>query len=56
VLNVSQLALPGLDYLDFGPVDLSFSLENSTHPRLKTLEDCREFVRAELAGSHVRIM
>jgi 4-hydroxy-2-oxoheptanedioate aldolase len=56
VLNVSQLALPGLTYLDFGPSDLSFSLENSTHPRLKTVEDCREYVQAELAGSHVRIM
>ena len=56
VLNVSQLAKPGLDYLDFGPSDLSFSLENSTHPRLKTVEDCKAFVHAELAGSHVRIL
>jgi 2-keto-3-deoxy-L-rhamnonate aldolase RhmA len=56
VLGVSQLAQPGLDYLDFGPSDLSFSLENNTHPRLQTIEDCKEFVRAELAGSHIRIM
>jgi 4-hydroxy-2-oxoheptanedioate aldolase len=56
VLNVSQLAHPGLAYVDFGPSDLSFSLENSVHPRLKTVEDCRAFVQAELTASHVRIL
>jgi 4-hydroxy-2-oxoheptanedioate aldolase len=56
VLNVSQLAKPGLTYLDFGPADLAFSLEQSAHPLLKTLEDCKAFVQQELAGSHVRIL
>jgi 4-hydroxy-2-oxoheptanedioate aldolase len=56
VLNVRALAKPGIDYVDFGPADLSFDLECNPHPYLKTLQDCREHVRKELEGSHVRIM
>jgi len=56
VLNVRALAKPGIDYVDFGPADLSFNLECNPHPYLKTLQDCREHVERELEGSHVRIM
>jgi 2-keto-3-deoxy-L-rhamnonate aldolase RhmA len=56
VLNIRDLVQPGVTYVDYGPADLSFSLETVQHPRLKTVEDCRAFVAAELAGSQVRIM
>jgi 2-keto-3-deoxy-L-rhamnonate aldolase RhmA len=56
VLNVRALVQPGITYVDYGPSDLSFSLETEQHPRLQSIEDCRAFVAAELAGSHVRIM
>ena len=56
VINVRALAKPGIDYVDFGPADLSFDLECNPHPHLKTLQDCREHVKRELEGSHVRIM
>jgi 4-hydroxy-2-oxoheptanedioate aldolase len=56
VINVCSFARPGLDYLDFGPSDLQFDLETNPHPWLKTIEDCREHVKKELVGSHVRIL
>ena len=56
VLNVRELAKPGVDYLDFGRQDLRFDLEFKRHPRLKTMQDCVEHVKKELEGSHIRIM
>ena len=56
VLNVRALVQPGITYADYGPADLSFSLETVQHPRLKTIGDCKAFVAAELAGVNVRIM
>ena len=56
VINVRELAKPGVDYLDFGPQDLLFDLETKSHPRLKTLEDCAEHIEREPEGSHIRIM
>ena len=49
-------AKPGIDYVDFGPADLSFDLETKGHPLLRTVEDCRAFVIRELEGSGVRVM
>ena len=56
VVNIRDLVKAGIDYVDFGPADLSFDMETNPHPHLKTLEDCREHVKRELEGSHVRIM
>ena len=55
-LNVRSLALPGVDFLDFGGEDLSFDLETQNHPHFKTIEDCKAHVRRELEGSTVRMM
>jgi len=55
VLTVWELTLPGVDYVDFGPSDLSFDLGTHPHPVLKTVEDCVAFVRAELEGVDIRI-
>jgi len=56
VINVRELAKPGVDYLDFGGQDLLFDLESKQHPHLKTIQDCVEHVKKELEGSHIRIM
>ncbi len=55
VLTVRELVQPGVDYVDFGPADLSFDLETNRHPVLKTVEDCVAFVKRELAGIDVRV-
>ena len=56
VLNIRDLAKPGIDYVDFGPSDLSFDLETKGHPHLKSVDDCRAFVISELEGTGVRVM
>ena len=55
VLNIRELVIPGVDYVDFGPQDLSFDLETNPHPHLKTVEDCVAFVHKELKDVNVRI-
>lgn len=54
VLNIRSLVKPGITYIDFGPSDLSFDLECNPHPHLKTIQDCREYVKKELEGVNVR--
>ncbi len=56
VVNIRDFVKPGIDYVDFGPADISFDMETRPHPHLTTLSDCREHVKRELAGSPVRIM
>ncbi len=56
VLNIRSLVKPGITYIDFGPADLSFDMECNPHPHLKTIQDCREHIKKELEGSHVRFM
>ena len=55
VLNIRSLVKPGITYVDYGPSDLAFDLETRNHPVLKTVDDCRQFVRKELAGFDVSI-
>jgi len=67
LLNVRELVIPGVDYVDFGPMDLSFDLETNgpmdlsfdletnPHPHLKTVEDCVAFAHKELKDVDVRI-
>lgn len=56
VLSIRELVVAGVDYVDFGPSDLSFDLETNPHPRLRTVEDCTAFVHNELKGVDVRIL
>jgi 4-hydroxy-2-oxoheptanedioate aldolase len=56
VLNIRELVISGVDYVDFGPSDLSFDLETNPHPILKTVKDCQDFVKKELEGVDVRLM
>jgi 2-keto-3-deoxy-L-rhamnonate aldolase RhmA len=55
ITNARQLVRPGLDYVAFGPNDLSFSLEaHPTYP-LRTVDDCMRNVADQLADSDVRL-
>ena len=56
VLDIRELVIPGVDYVDFGPSDLSFDLETNPHPHLQSVEDCKAFVKKELEGVDVRIL
>lgn len=56
VLTIRELVRPGVDYVDFGPADLAFDLETHPHPHLKTVEDCRTFVKKELEDVDVRLL
>ncbi|MEO2005638.1 MAG: aldolase/citrate lyase family protein [Candidatus Poribacteria bacterium] len=56
VVSIRNLVKPGIDYVDFGGSDLAFDLETNPHPLLKTLEDCREHVKRELADIPVKVL
>jgi 2-keto-3-deoxy-L-rhamnonate aldolase RhmA len=49
------LARPGVDYVAFGPNDLSFNLES--HPRypLQSVDDCMRNVAEQLCGTGIRL-
>lgn len=55
VLNIRALVKPDITYVDFGPADLALDIETHDHPTLKTVDDCRQFARIELAGVAVSI-
>jgi len=53
--NAGALARPGVDYLAFGPNDLSFDLElNPAYP-LRTPDDCMRHVADQVRGSGIRL-
>jgi 2-keto-3-deoxy-L-rhamnonate aldolase RhmA len=53
ITSARQLAKPGVDYVAFGPNDLSFSLEANPEFPLKTVDDCMRNVAAQLKGSGI---
>jgi 2-keto-3-deoxy-L-rhamnonate aldolase RhmA len=55
VTHSRQLALPGVDCLSFGPIDLTFSLK--AHPRhpFQTVDDCVRYVAQALEGTTTRV-
>ena len=54
VLNARFLAMPGVDYFDFGGQDLQHDLNIQKHPGFEKLADCREFVINALEGTGTR--
>ena len=46
--NARQLAKPGVDCLDFGPMDLTFNLESHPKHPFKTVDDCVRHVAEQL--------
>ena len=55
VTNVRKLAKPGVHVVNFGPNDLSFSLDDHPEYPLRTVDDCMRNVAAQLAGTDVRL-
>lgn len=54
-VNVRRLAMPGVDWVQFGPADLSFDLERHSHSPFKNVDECVEYVTQQLKGVDVRI-
>lgn len=55
VTNARKLAMPGVDCLTWGPLDLSFSMEAYPQHWLKTVDDCVRHALKQLEGTNVRI-
>jgi 2-dehydro-3-deoxyglucarate aldolase/4-hydroxy-2-oxoheptanedioate aldolase len=55
ISNARQLAKPGVDYVAFGPNDLSFSLEAHPEFPLKTVDNCMRNVAAQLKDTGIRL-
>jgi 2-keto-3-deoxy-L-rhamnonate aldolase RhmA len=55
VLNARKFAKPGVDILDFGPVDLTFNIETYTNPPFRTVDDCVRYVAEQVADVPVGI-
>jgi 2-keto-3-deoxy-L-rhamnonate aldolase RhmA len=55
IINAYKLAKPGVDFLAFGPNDLSFNLEGYVNPPLKTVDDCMRHVAEQVKGSSIRL-
>ncbi len=51
----AALAKPGVDYVAFGPSDLSFDLESHPEYRFRTTDDCTRYVAEQLAGTGLRL-
>ena len=55
VENARALAKPGIDYLAFGPNDLTFDLERHPEYRFRTADDCTRYVGEQVKGSGIRL-
>lgn len=55
IQNIRALAVPGVDFVTFGPNDLLFSIEGHPEFPLRTLEECIRHVIDELAGTGVAV-
>lgn len=55
VESARALAQPGIDYLAFGPNDLTFDLERHPEYRLRTADDCTRYVAEQLHGTGMRL-
>ncbi len=55
VTNIRKLAKPGVSVVTFGPIDLSFSLEDHPEYPLQNVDDCIRNVAAQLEGTGIRL-
>ena len=54
-LNVRNLVKPGVDWITWGPGDMSFDLERHSNAPFKTLTEVHSFVIEQLKGFDVRV-
>ena len=50
-----RLVRPGVDFVTFGPADLTLNIRRYPNHALKTVEDCVAYVAEDLRGSGVRL-
>jgi 2-keto-3-deoxy-L-rhamnonate aldolase RhmA len=55
VENARSLVKPGLDYLAFGPSDLTFDLERHPEYRFRTSDDCTRYVAEQVRDIGIRL-
>jgi 2-keto-3-deoxy-L-rhamnonate aldolase RhmA len=55
VESAAALAVPGIDYLAWGPNDLGLDLKRNPDYHLKTSDDCTRWVRDQLKGTGIRM-
>lgn len=54
-LNVRNLVKPGVDWISWGPADMSFDLERHSNSPFKTLNEVHSYVIEQLKGFDVRL-
>ena len=54
-LNVRSIVKPGVDWISWGPGDMSFDIERHSHRPFKTLAEVHAFVIEQLKGFDVRV-
>lgn len=54
-LNVRNLVKPGVDWISWGPGDMSFDIERHSNSPFKTLDEAHTFVIEQLKGVDVRV-
>ena len=54
-VNVRRLVKPGVDWIQFGPADLSFDLEQHSHSPFNSVDECVKYVTEQLKGVDVRV-
>ena len=55
VESARALAKPGVDYLAFGPSDLTFDLARHPEYRFRTADDCTRYVAEQVRGTGIRL-
>jgi 4-hydroxy-2-oxoheptanedioate aldolase len=55
VENAKSLAKSGIDYLAFGPNDLTFDLERHPEYRFKTSDECTRYVYEQVKADGIRL-
>ncbi len=54
-LNVRDLVKPGVDWISWGPGDMSFDIERHSNSPFKTMSEAHSFVIKQLEGFDVRL-
>ena len=54
-LNVRNIVKPGVDWISWGPGDMSFDIERHSNSPFKTLHEVHTFVIEQLKGVDVRV-
>jgi 2-keto-3-deoxy-L-rhamnonate aldolase RhmA len=54
-LNARNIVKPGVDWISWGPGDMSFDIERHSNSPFKTLDEAHSYVIEQLKGFDVRV-